>query len=102
MSEIVNTILNSIDWTFMLVTNVVTYFIIKLVDKLNGDKIVSTNTRRFISLVSAILMATIIILIEQNSDTYVRTFYSCILSLGSWDLLFKPIIEKYKNIDYKE
>lgn len=101
MSDIVNTILNSIDLTLMLTTNVITYFVIKILDELNGDNIVSTNTRRLISLISAILVATIVILIEQDGN-YVKTFYSCILSLASWDLLFKPIIEKYKIIDYKE
>lgn len=101
MNDVVNTILNSIDLVLMLATNITTYFIIKFLDELNGDKVVSTNTRRLVSLISAIIVAVVVISIKQDND-YVKTFYSCILSLASWDLLFKPIIEKYKHIDYKE
>lgn len=100
MTEIVDTIINGIDLILMFVTNIVTYLVIKVIDELNGDKDVSTNIRRFVSFISAIFISIIIILIDKEPD-YTKTFYSCILSLVSWDLLFKPIIERFKTIDYK-
>ena len=99
MDRLIDILLNSFDFGYMLSTNVLTYIIIKAIDFLNKEKIVPVYIKRIIAFISGGLLAGLIVYFNGFSTTII---YSFILSLISWDFVFKPIIKKFKNIDYRK
>lgn len=99
MEKIIDILLDSFDFSYMLAVNVLTYFIIKTIDSMNGKKHVPTWTKRIIALLCGLILGAIITITSGFSNTLL---YSFILSLISWDMLFKPIIKKLKGADYKK
>ena len=99
IDKIVDILINSFDYGYMLSVNVLTYLIIKVVDYFNGGKIVPVYAKRLIAVISGIILGVIIILSNGYSNTLL---YSFILSLVSWDVIFKPIIKKIKGANYKK
>lgn len=99
MEKIIDLIIGSIDFSFMLAVNVLTYFIIKIIDAMNGDKAVPTWLKRVVALLSGIILGSVVVITSGFTTTLV---YSFILSLISWDALFKPILKRLKNMDYKK
>ena len=99
IDKIVDILINSFDYGYMLSVNVLTYLIIKIVDYLNGDRIVPVYAKRLIAVISGIVLGVLIILSSGYSNTLL---YSFILSLVSWDVIFKPIIKKIKGANYKK
>ena len=99
MDRLIDILLDSFDFGYMLATNVLTYIIIKAIDFLNKEKVVPVYLKRIIAFISGGLLASIIIYTNGFSTTIL---YSFILSLISWDFVFKPIIKKFKSIDYRK
>lgn len=99
IDKIADILINSFDYGYMFSVNVLTYLIIKTVDYLNGDKIVPQWAKRIIAVISGIILGVIIVLSNGYSNTLL---YSFILSLISWDVIFKPIIKKIKGANYKK
>jgi energy-converting hydrogenase Eha subunit F len=98
MDRLIDILLDSFDFGYMLATNVLTYIIIKVIDFLNKEKVVPVYLKRIIAFISGGLLSSIIIYTNGFSTTIL---YSFILSLISWDFVFKPIIKKFKSIDYR-
>lgn len=98
MEKIVDILLDSFDFSYMLAVNVLTYFVIKTIDSMNGKKHVPTWAKRIIALICGLILGVIITITSGFSNTLL---YSFILSLISWDLIFKPIIKRLKGADYK-
>lgn len=99
ITKIIDTILSNIDFTYLLIVNLMTYLGIKLVDELNADRVISKWTKRFIALLSGVILSVPLIYIgDENIKVYVFSF---ILSFFSWDWIFKPIANKLK-IGYKD
>lgn len=99
MDRIIDLVLSSFDFGYMFAVNILTYIIIKTIDYYNGDKSVPTWIKRIVTLCSGIVLGVVVTLTTGYSNVLL---YSFILSLVSWDLLFKPIIQRWKSIDYKK
>ena len=76
IQNIVNLIINSFDFGYCVIINVATYLIIKLIDELNGDKVVPVWGKRLVLI-------------------------SSILAPIFWTWILKPICKKL-DIDYKK
>lgn len=99
LSEILRTTATSFDFAFVICVNVLAYLVIKLVDKLNGDKVVSTWNKRVITLVCALIMGVIYFSLKLGDVKVVLN--SIILSFIFWSWILKPIFAFFK-IDYRK
>ena len=99
LNEILRTTATSFDFAFVICINVLAYLVIKLVDKLNGDKVVSTWNKRVITLVCAVLMGIIYFSLKLGDVKVVLN--SIILSFVFWSWIMKPILVFF-NIDYRK
>lgn len=99
LNEILRTTATSFDFAFVICVNVLAYLVIKLVDKLNGDKVVSTWNKRVITLICAVLMGIIYFSLKLGDVKVVLN--SIILSFVFWSWILKPIFVFFK-IDYKK
>ena len=96
--QLTNLLINSFDFGYMFSVNVLTYLIIKTIDYLNGDKSVPTWLKRTIAVISGLILALIIVLMSGFTSSLL---YSFILSLVSWDTVFKPVLKYIKGASYK-
>lgn len=87
--EFVKELLSKFDLAYMFAVNVATYIIIKVIDNLNGEKVVPTYLKRIIAFIVGTVIAFAVI--SFGSDKTI-ILYSFILSLVSFDVLFKPIL----------
>lgn len=99
MEKVLDLLLGSFDFGYMFSVNVLTYIIIKIVDKFNGRKKVKVWQKRTIAVFCGIIIGGIITIMNGFSNILL---YSFILSLVTWDILFKPIIKRISSIDYKK
>ena len=99
MEQLISIILNSFDFGYMFAVNVLTYIIIKTIDSCNGNKAVPTWQKRIIALICGIILG---VIVGFTSGFTNILLYSFILSLVSWDALFKPILKRLKYMDYKK
>lgn len=87
------------DLSFMLCVNVLTYILIKAIDDINGDKSVSTWTKRLVMLISCFAIAA-----GYKAGGYEETVIlinSSVLAPVAWSWIFKPILKKL-GVDYKQ
>ena len=99
MEQIINQVISSFDFTLILVINVLTYFIIKAFDDINGINSPTTWEKRIIFLIVAIVMG-IIYNVYTDVELYI-IINSCIVAPVNWSWLIKPIANKF-GIDYKK
>lgn len=99
MDKIFDIVTGSFDFGFMLSVNILTYLIIKTIDQLNGNKVVPVWAKRLIAVGCGIIVGVITVIFSGYSN---MILYSFILSLVSWDTVFKPIIKRLKGFDYKK
>lgn len=100
MEKIIDILLNSFDFGYMLTVNILTYLIIKSIDALNGpDKAVATWAKRLVAVMSGILLGGIIYFYSGYSN---MILYSFIASLVTWDTVFKPVVKYFKNLNYNQ
>lgn len=85
--------------SFMLTVNVATYWIIKLIDELNGKKAINTWTKRLIFVITCIIIG-LVSKFCDNMDTII-IINSSIIAPVSWSWIFKPILNKI-GIDYRK
>ena len=101
--EVVNKVFDllaaNIDFAFMLSVNVLTFLLIKFADEKNKQKKVSRFLKRLITLLAGIALAVPLVLLSALEIKV--ALYSFVLSLVSWDGLFKHIIKKW-GIGYKD
>lgn len=95
---IINQVLNNFDFTYMLIINVLTYIVIKIIDEINKEKIVTVLQKRIVLLASIIIVTLLYILFGYSNKLILIN--SAILSPVFWSWILKPIIKKL-NIDYK-
>ena len=98
MDKIVDLLIGSFDFGYMFSVNVLTYIVIKVIDALNGDKVVPSWLKRTIAAICGIAIGAIIVIFNGYTNILL---YSFILSLVSWDTLFKPILTRLKGAYYK-
>ncbi len=97
LNNIVNNIINNFDFAYMLVINVFTYILIKLVDDFNKEKKVPKYLKRVIFIVVVIAVTSVYILIGY--DNRITLLNSAILAPVFWNWILKPIFNKL-GIDY--
>lgn len=94
IDAIVNRILENFDFSYMLVINILTYIMIKVIDYANGEKILSTLMKR-ICLCCSILLVSIIYWVI-GYENYTCLVNSAIASPVFYSWCLKPILKHYK------
>ena len=98
MEQIINQLINSFDFSLMLILNILTYAMIKVWDSVNGDKPVTTWNKRVCYIFVVVLAG---VCYQYLADIPIRIFInSCIAAPVAWSWLYKPIANKL-GIDYK-
>lgn len=97
--QLVLNVISSISVIYILSVNVLTYEIIKLIEIINKAKKLSKLFKMIIAFISGIIIA--IIMICTKTLTIDVAIYSFIISLLSWDYIFKHVVKKL-NKDYKK
>ena len=98
ISQIINTTINSFDFTYCLIVNLLTYFVIKIIDELNKNKEVKTWIKRVVLIVCILLTGIVYYITGQDVRLL---FNSAILAPVAWSWIFRPIFKKL-GIGYKE
>lgn len=98
MEQIINQLVANFDFGFMLILNVVTYIIIKLVDEINKEKIVTTWQKRIIFICASLVIGCIYYFLSDVKPIVIIN--SIIIAPIAWSWLAKPIAGKL-GIDYK-
>lgn len=96
---LIKQVFDSFDIIYILMINIVTYFLIKTVDYFNGDKKVPVLTKRIFLVLATIIM--FCIYKYNNYDDALRLINSSIAAPVIWTWILKPIINKLK-IGYKQ
>ena len=100
LNNIIETTLNSFDFTYCIVVNLLTYVIIKLLDEAIKHKL-NIWIKRVVLLF--VILSTGVVYYQFNEDVKL-ILNSAILAPVFWSWLMKPICKKfkidYKNIDY--
>lgn len=94
IGDIVNRILENFDFSYMLVINILTYIMIKVIDYANGEKILSTLMKR-VCLCCSILLVSIIYWVI-GYENYTCLVNSAIASPVFYSWCLKPILKFYK------
>lgn len=102
-TEILNSILyslvNNFDFMYMIMINIITYVIIKLIDEYNGDKEIKVLYKRIV-LVATIIVVTVAYKLI-GYDNNIVLVNSAILSPVFYSWIIRPILIKF-NIGYKQ
>lgn len=98
IAQIIDTTMNSFDFVYCLIVNILTYVIIKTIDELNKEKEVKTWVKHLVLLFSILSTGVVYYLIGQDVKLL---FNSAILAPVAWNFIFKPIAKKL-GLDYKE
>lgn len=99
MEQIIHQLINNFDFTLMFMINVITYFVIKFIDEINGDKLPTTWQKRIVLVITAILVG---IVYRYTTDIPIIVIInSCIVAPIAWSWIAKPIANKL-GIDYKK
>ena len=99
ISKIVDQLIANFDFAYMIIVNLLTYFVIKFIDYINGDKNVSTLVKRIVLVVCIIICAIIYKLFtEINVQVLIN---SSILAPVFWSWILRPIFVKF-GIGYKK
>lgn len=98
ITNIIETTLNSFDFSFCIIVNILTYLIINLINSRNGNKNLTTWKKRFV-LIGVIIFISIFYLCDNSNKRIVLN--SAILSPVFWSWIMKPICKKFK-LDYKQ
>jgi hypothetical protein len=96
---IVNQIMNNFDFAYMLVVNLLTYILIKIMDVLNGDKTVPVWQKRLFLVISIIVVTVIYIVVGY--DRTIILINSAIATPIAWSWILRPIAVKL-GIGYKQ
>ena len=98
INNIITTVISSFDFAYCISVNILTYLIIKIIDSLNGKKIVSTWSKRIVLLVVILFTGVLYNLIGYDNKVLLN---SAILAPVFWSWVIKPIC-KYFKLDYKD
>lgn len=98
ISQIIDTTINSFDFGYCIIVNVLTYLVIKLVDELNKEKEVTVWMKRLILLGCILSTGVVYYLLGQDVKLLIN---SAILAPVSWDIIFRPFCKRL-GINYKQ
>lgn len=98
INNIIQTTLESFDFAYCIVVNLLTYFVISTINNKRSHKDISTWQKRLVLLITILSTGVVYYLI--GSDTRV-ILNSAILAPVFWSWIFKPICKHFK-IDYRD
>lgn len=96
IENIIQTTLNSFDFTYCIIVNILTYFVVKIVTDAKKDKHLTIWAKRGI-LLSVILSTGVLEYFIGNDSKLILN--SAVLAPVFWSWIMKPIC-KHFNIDY--
>lgn len=99
MEQIINQLVNNFDFGLMLILNVVTYIIIKLVDEINKEKTVTTWQKRIIFVYVSLVIGCVYYFLSDVK--LIVIINSIIIAPIAWSWLAKPIAGRL-GIDYRK
>lgn len=99
ITDIFNEIIHDFNFSIMVIINIATYIIIKMLDEINGDKVINVWIKRIVFIAVSIVIA--FIYIKCSEIATIVIINSCIIAPISWSWIFKPIVSKL-GIDYKQ
>lgn len=97
MEYIIQTTIESFDFTYCFLVNVLTYIIIKIINDFKKDKL-KTWIKRVIMIASSLLTGVLYWLLDKDLELIIN---SAILAPVTWSWLFKPLCTKL-GIDYNK
>ena len=98
LTDAIQTTINSFDFAFCIVVNILTYCVIKFIDDCNGDKAVNTWIKRLILFIVILFVSAAY---YYNGTSLKLVINSAILAPVFWSWIMKPLCKKF-NIDYKQ
>lgn len=99
MEVLVERILGIFSLEYMFSVIVASYFVIKLVDTLNGERVVPTWLKRLITcLVGAVFFVAFVKFTDVTVQCLMASFFSAVFV---YDTAIKVIIKRF-NIDYRK
>lgn len=99
MDNIIEQLINNFDFTYMLVVNVLTYILIKILDYANGYKRVKVYQKRILLVISIVIVTGVYKMnYYENNIVLVN---SSIMAPVAWSWIFRPICNKI-GIGYKQ
>ena len=96
---LIKQVFDSFDIIYILMINIVTYFLIKTADYFNGNKRVPVLTKRIFLILATIIMFGVDK--YNNYDDALKLINSSIAAPVIWTWILKPIFNKLK-IGYKK
>lgn len=100
MEEFVKEVMSKFDFSYMFVVNLVTYILIKVIDWINGPLAVPTWLKRLVAVIVGLTIGGIVCTMGSDRITILYSFF---VSLVSWDVVFKPILNVLgTKINYKK
>ena len=96
MTDIINNLITSIDFLYIVMCNAVTWLFIEVLSYTKFKEFLSTWRKRIIATISAICMA--IVMYYFFNRPFEPIFYGFFIQYLSWDYFFKAIIERIRNI----
>lgn len=98
MEQIISQLINNFDFALIATINIATYSIIKIIDEINKEKIVTVWQKRIIFVIVSIIIGISYYFLSDVKSIIIID--SIIISPVAWSWLIKPIVKKF-NIDYK-
>lgn len=97
ISNTIQTTLESFDFAFCIIVNILTYIIIRLINDRNRHKDLTTWSKRFVLLLVILSMVVLYYLLGNSTKAILN---SAILAPVFWSWVMKPICKHFK-VDYK-
>ena len=94
----IQTTLNSFDFAYCIIVNVLTYLIINIINSRNGNIDMKLWSKRIILLISIIIVGAVYYFNDSDLKLIIN---SSILAPVFWSWIIKPICRHYK-LDYKQ
>ena len=95
MMTVIDTILSSIDFLYIILCNVITWFILECLSMTPlKDKLITWVKRLIATLVAVILGS---IMYYGFHRPFEAMFYGFFIQYLSWDYFFKSLVERVKN-----
>lgn len=98
ISNTIQTTLDSFDFAFCIIVNVLTYLIITVVNEVRSPKVLTKWNKRLVLIAVILLTGVVYYFIKSDVRTVIN---SAILAPVFWSWIMKPICKKFK-VDYKD
>lgn len=98
VSNIIDTTLSSFDFGLVVIINIATYIVVKIIDEANGEKKINVWLKRVVLLLCTIVMTVVYHFLDGSNDKLILN--SAILAPVFWSWIGKPIMKKL-GLDYK-